>query len=353
MDRFEVDEKGEYIPSWISYLSTAVGILRSIGEEVDLVYAGGYTGYSFHINTAGDDTCPSATTVAPFDIFREGLEAFGRKAIFGFTGPSYTPNQDANELTRAKEFFEDVKATLTRTNRPVGIWGIPVPEFGIVNGYEGDSYLVSTFRSLQSESKEENPISYNLLNAPGGLSQMVFEGPLDLPDQRIIDRDAIKRAIHIAEGVSFGEERVDSRYVTGPDALSHWADIVESGIVPKSEEEYNHLKGKKLNYHGNSYVAACTQEEMDLAASFLMRLFRRYKTEPFGKDLEEASHQYKHAAEKLRVFTELFPFSMELNWKDEPFNDDKRIMGSQLLRDAKPHVISAIDSMKKALARWN
>ena len=90
-----------------------------------------------------------------------------------------------------------------------------------------------------------------------------------------------------------------------------------------------------------------------MAASFLMRFFRRYKSEPFARDLEEASHQYKHVAEKLRVLTELFPFSMGLNWKEDEFNDDKRIMGSELLRDAKPHVIAAIESMKKALEKWS
>ncbi|MCK5239368.1 MAG: hypothetical protein KAR33_07475, partial [Candidatus Thorarchaeota archaeon] len=77
MDKFEVESKAEYVPAWISYLSIATGILRSLGEEVDLAYTGGYTGYAFHLNTAKGDTCPSAPTVAPFESFREGLESFG------------------------------------------------------------------------------------------------------------------------------------------------------------------------------------------------------------------------------------------------------------------------------------
>ncbi len=354
MDKFEVDNKAEYVPGWISYLSTAVGILRAVGEEVDLVEVGGYSGYAFHINTASNDTCPSAPTVAPFELFREGLEALGREVTFGWTGPSYTPSTDEKAIARAKEFFEDVKGTLTRTNSPIGIWGIPVPEFGIVNGFEEDKFLVSTFRGLESASREEEPIPYNLLHAPGGLSKLVVGKKLEHKDQRQIDKNALERAIRIASGVSFGEPQVDDAYVTGPDALTRWAEIIEKGKVPSSEEEYNQIQHEsKLNYHGNSYVAACTKEGMDLAGSFLMRLYRRYKSEDFAPELEEASHQYKHAAEKMRIFTELFPFSMERNWKDEEFDDEKREVASQLLRDAQPHIISAIEHMQKALQRWN
>ncbi|MHA1909320.1 MAG: hypothetical protein ACW98Y_18630 [Candidatus Thorarchaeota archaeon] len=354
MDKFEVDNKGEYVSAWISYLSTAVGILRSMGEETDLVYTGGYTGYAFHINTARNDTCPSAPTVAPFELFREGLQSFGWKVTFGWSGPEFSPSEDEKEITRARDYFEDIKTTLTRTNRPVGIWGIPVPEFGIVNGFDGDNYIVSTFRGPQSRSKDEEPIRFNQLIAPGGLSKMVFEEPIDLPDHNSIDKDALQRAIHIAKGVKFDDEKTDAGYVTGPDALSQWADTIKTGVVPKSEEESKQIKGKtQLNYHGNAYVAACTKEGMDLASSFLMRLSRRYKSETFTKDLEEASHQYKHAGEKMRIFTELFPFSMELNWKEEEFNEEKRAMGSQLLSDAKPHIVAAINSMEKAFSKWS
>ncbi len=353
MDRFEVDEKAEYVPGWISFLSTAVGILRAIGEEADLVDAGGYSGYAFHLNTAVGETRPSAPTVAPFDLFREGLESLGRQVTFGWTGPCYTPSTNEEDLARAKAFFEDVKSTLTRIDRPVGIWGIPVPEFGIVNGYDGDSYLVSTFRSLRNESRDEGPIKYDLLNAPGGLSKLVFGEPLDLQAQDVVDKAALERAIHIAKGVKSDDKEVDSAYIAGPDALTHWADIIEKGIVRASEEEYNEVKGKmKLNYHGNAYVAACTREGMELAASFLMRFSRRYRSETYGGYFEEASHHYKHAAEKLRIFTELFPFNADLNWSEVEFSDEKRTVGSGLLRDAKPHVLVAIESMEKAYANW-
>ncbi|MFW9907575.1 MAG: hypothetical protein ACFFEF_03295 [Candidatus Thorarchaeota archaeon] len=352
MDNFEVDSKGEYVPAWISYLSAAVGILRAMDEEVDLVYAGGYTGYAFHLNTSIDTTCPSAPTVAPFDLFREGLESFGWKVTFGWTGPSYSPSEDENEIARAREYFEDIKSNLTRTNRPVGIWGIPVPEFGIVNGFDGDHYIVSTFRRLQGQ--DEDPIRFDQLNAPGGLSKMVFETKIDTPNLNSLDKVAIRRAVLIAKGVDFGNDEINARYVPGPDALSQWAGILESGVVPKSEEDSKKMKDvKQLNYHGNSYVAACTKEGMELASSFLMRLSRRYKKHPFGEDLAEASHQYKHAAEKLRIFSELFPFSVERNWKGEEFTVEKRTMGSQLLVDAKPHILAAIECMERALSKWN
>ena len=84
-----------------------------------------------------------------------------------------------------------------------------------------------------------------------------------------------------------------------------------------------------------------------------MRLSRRYKSESFGHDLAEASHLYKHAAEKMIEYTELFPFSLELNWKEEEFTSEKRSKGSQLLRDTRPHLLEAIEHMETALNTWS
>ena len=73
MTNFEVKNKADFVASWISYLSTATGILKSMGKDVDLVDVAGYTGYAFHLNTSKGDTCPSAPTVAPFSSFAEEL----------------------------------------------------------------------------------------------------------------------------------------------------------------------------------------------------------------------------------------------------------------------------------------
>ena len=46
MEGFEVENKAMFVAAWISYLSTATGILKSLGVETDLVDVSGYSGYA-------------------------------------------------------------------------------------------------------------------------------------------------------------------------------------------------------------------------------------------------------------------------------------------------------------------
>ncbi len=349
MKSFEVGNKAAFVASWITYLSTATGILKAIGKEVDLVDVAGHSGYAFHLNTSKGETCPSAPTVAPFDLFAEGLESFGWKIVQKWDGPCYGPSDDEQQIARARNYFSEIKSLITKTGRPVGIWGIPnVPEFGIVNGFDDDRYIVSTFRSLPSMPLDDDPIPFQNLHAPGGLFKMVFDEPKDVKDESALDKEAVEHAIQIAKGA----EKIEG-YVSGLDSLEDWAHTLEAGIVPESEEEGREVKGTtQLNYHGNSYVAACTQEGLGLSGIFLVRLADRYKGKTFSKNLAKASEDYKAAAAVLNEYTELFPFSFERNWNPAEFPDDKRTKGAELLRETRPYVETAIEHMEEAVKNW-
>lgn len=349
MDSFEIENKAVFVAAWVSYLSTATGILKSVGIKTDLVDVGGYTGYAFHTNTAKGETCPSAPTVAPFRRFVEGLESFGWKIEQSWEGPNYNPSEDKKQIQRAKNYFLEIKETLKDTGRPVGIWGIPnVPEFGIVNGFDGDSYLVSTFRGLPHIPMDDDPIPHLNLHAPGGFFKMVFKEAVEVKDDYTRDREAIIRAIEIANGV----EKVEG-YVSGPDAFDEWAYTLETGIVADSEKESKEMKGiTQLLYHGNSYVAQCTQEGLHLAAEFLERMTKRHAKQPFENNLMKASREYRKAADAMQEFTELFPFSLEKDWMPDEFPDEKRYKGAKALRKAKPRVESGIKQMEETLRKW-
>lgn len=350
MKSFEVENKAVFVASWITYLSTATGILKSMGKEVDLVDVGGYTGNAFHLNISKGDTCPSAPTVAPYDTFAEGLESFGWKVEQTWENPGYNQSDDDKQIERAKNYFADIKNTMTQTGRPIGIWGVPdVPEFGIVNGFDDDKYVVSTFRSLPSMPLDDDPISYLNLHAPGGLFKLVFKDSIDVKDNSARDRKAIARAVVIAKDL----EKIEG-YVSGPASFAEWALNLEMGIVPESEDEKKELEDMtKLNYHGNSYVAACTQEGLELAAAFLKRLAERHQQQSFSKKLAEASHYYKRAATVMQAFTEQFPFSTDKNWNPDEFPDEKRSTGAEILRQAEPLVVTAIAKMEEALKKWH
>jgi len=334
MDEFEVKNKAKWEPAWTSYVGTVSGILKSLGVKAEMPDVGGYTGYAFLVNVAKSATCPSAPTChTAFGMFAKAVEmSFGWKIGFNWDkeGGSYPSDESPtlDDLKRAKAYFELMKGTLARTNRPIGLWGLVVPEYFIMNGYKGDYYLASTMRECHNEP--ETPLKYDSLHAPGGFSEIVFEKetkPLEL-DRR--DKQALQRAVRVAEG-----KYVEDGYVQGPKAFDTWALQLKEG------------QENVLLYHGNSYVGACMHEGMEWATQFLKGLSQRYKKQPQGEFLNSASKEYSKAAASMKEFTELFPFGFQ---GDLP--EAKRKKGAKLLESTKPHVESALVHMKKAHKNW-
>jgi DNA-binding transcriptional ArsR family regulator len=334
MDEFEVKSKAKWEPSWTSYVGAVTGILKSLGVKAEMPDVGGYTGYAFLVNVAKSATCPSAPTChTAFGMFAKAVEkSFGWKIGFNWDnkGGSY-PSGDSptpGDLKRAKAYFEMMKKALRQTNRPIGLWGLVVPEFYIVNGYKGDRYLASTMRECRNEPEE--PLKYNSLHAPGGFAEIVFKKetkPLDLESR---DKQALQRAVRVAEG-----KYVEDGYVQGLKAFDTWAQQLKEG------------QENVLLYHGNSYVGACTLEALEWAAQFLKGLSKRYKMQPQDNFLNSASKDYSKAAASMKEFTELFPFGFEGD-----FPKAKRKKGAKLLESTKPHVSAGVAHMKKALSAW-
>ena len=79
---------------------------------------------------------------------------------------------------RATEMFQTVKKAIDN-DEPVVLWGLPIPEYGIVTGYHEKNYIVSTFRRLHNAP--DNPIAFDALQAPGSLHAIIFQkDPLGL-----------------------------------------------------------------------------------------------------------------------------------------------------------------------------
>jgi DNA-binding transcriptional ArsR family regulator len=353
MKKYVVKKLAEYQPAWVSYLGMTTGILRSLGYDVDTVDVGGYTGQAFHINTARGSTCPSAPTVADFDTFAEGLESFGWKVEQTWEGPCCSYPMNEEETSRARAHFDMLKREIVKTEKPIGIWGTYVPEFGIMNGFEEDSYLVSSFKRLQGA--EETPIRYDELRAPGGLFKQIFREPFDVKNQNDIDKRAVERALGVAAGLEKRCPDDHKRYASGIEMFDELAKILERGVVPESEgmmQKVDHTETPFLLYHGNSYTALCNQENLALAAEFLERMAKKYRGKPFHHDLVTASKEYHESSDLMMRYTELFPFSFEKDYIPSEFSEEKRKQGISFLDAAKPHVEKAIQSLKTALTKW-
>jgi hypothetical protein len=322
-----------YQPCWISYLGSVSGVMKALGkEEHDLVNTGGYTGYAFALpNVSKNTTCPSGPTSLGkmWQEIMKGTDVLGY-SIKQFDDPSCYPTQEGivspQDRDRASKFFHRIKTVIDQDN-PVVLWGLPIPEYGIVTGYQENSYLVSTYRSLVNQPDE--PVTFDALQAPGGLHAVIFGDQVNeiTPSD---DKNTLKRAITLAEG-----QLTEDNYVAGALAYNTWADVLEK--APQ----------KDILYHGNSYVNECTLEAKDLAAAFLDRLAKKYESEPFSAYLREAAENFNEIVGLLKSFQNIFPFALEGDLSEE-----KRLEGAKILRKAIPYEKQALSLMKKALDAW-
>ncbi len=328
-----ISKKVEYLPCWLSYTGAIAGSLRALGVDCDTVDVGGRSGYAFIINVAKGVTCPSGPTALPSETWKQihkGTESLGW-TIESYVYPSSYPAKEGNptprEIEIVKNLFEKIKREIDERDRPVVLWGLAIPEYGIVKGYEGNSYITSTYRSLIKQPEE--PIPFHDLKAPGCIDAFFFRDRVKR-DATVADREALERAISFAAA----HVPILNNYVGGPAALDEWASVLES------------LPEEKQNYMGNSYVGACVCEGRSMSAEFLRRLSKKYHGKQ-SKHLQEAAECYEKGAELMKKFNRIFPFKHQGEMKLE---DRKR--GAEILRKVKPFEEEAIKHMKKALAEW-
>lgn len=325
-----VSREPVYQPCWLSYLGAVSGVLKSLGKDRDVVDVGGYTGYAFITNVSRGMTCPSAPT-----CHRGWVDIVPATSMLGFRISNYEDNKcfpqskplSAEDHERAMKVFQIVKRSIDN-DRPVVLWGLDIPEYGIVKGYKGESYLVSTYRTLNK--MPDGPIRYDALDAPGCINAIIFKD--EVPDMtEKDDKNALKRAIRFAEGTGLAHKN----YVAGPKAYDEWADVLER-------------ESKELpSYLGNSYVSECYEEGNGLAAAFLIRLAKRYSNGQQTEHLMKAAKEYESAHELMKKFTAIFPFAFEGD-----MSVGKRKKGAEILRQVKPHIVAAIGHMKKAVEVW-
>ncbi|MHA2295072.1 MAG: ArsR/SmtB family transcription factor [Candidatus Hodarchaeales archaeon] len=336
IEKKEVNKPAEYQHCMISYYGAVAGILQTLGIDVDTADVAGCTGYGFIVNVAKGITSlsgPAEGLGKAWDVINKTVNMLGyktesyiEKKPLPENGKTYTPD----DVYRAKQLFLKIKSAID-DNKPVILWGIPTPEYGIVNGYENSSYLVSTFRTLVN--KAENPINYDRIEAPGWVHIVFFKEKQEEGN----DKSILTTALAMAEGkIPTGEN-----YIAGPAAYDEWAGLLESE-PPESDS---------IEFVGNAYVASCYYENKGLEKIFLRRVAKRHATKPQVEHLEKAAYEYEAAEKQLKQFTELFPFpSTEPVRKD--YSPKEMSRGAELLRAAKSHEEKAIECLKTALKVW-
>jgi len=275
-------------PSWFSYQGAVLGVLKSLGLDVELSDVIAVSGYGWITNAMKKHLCPSAPSAYHQDIWMDNYAAtenLGYKIDLITSGlfewdEKQKPTPEAR--VNAKKQYDAVVKEID-ADRPVVMWGIPIPEYGIVNGYKGEEYIVSTFRSLIGQP--DTPIHYTGLMSPGGLLSMRFTEPKTFDPKQV----AIKT---LKRGYKLGTGNVPQlqEYVLGLDAY----DVLVKNLTEETFDENSH--------HGTAYTMACLMEAKWGVSEYLKKVNRTIE-----ENLIPASEKYDELHQVLNKCHEVFP----------------------------------------------
>lgn len=338
--------------TWLSYCGALAGALTALGRPVDHSEVSGYSGLAFLLNVTEGWTDPGSPTLHSGNVARTpdsvvalwrdmslGVQALGVRLEHYWDPEQYRfwNDLDSGQRARARRLYQRVTAAID-LNRPVVVWGLSVPEYGLVNGYDPEHYHVSTYR--RHLSQPDDPIGWEALQAKGGLEAIFCEPAPDPPPD---DRAAVARALRLGRGEigPFTFEtpghpvRETQRYVNGPAAYEEWARTLDAGV-----------KGT-LYYEYHSYNSACLHAAREAAASFVDRLAQRHAGQPQAEALAQAATAYRAVTHELSTLTQLCPYA---DAGDLPPAVCRQ--AASFLRSARPHEELALSHLATALALW-
>jgi hypothetical protein len=308
--------------TWLSWVGATRGCLNALGVACDNADVAGQSGYAFRIQIH-DTLCPSGPTMFPWDSLSIGARRLGRSTM-AYVGNECHSGAWKNERTRAHcaAAFDFARREID-AGRPCVIWGAYIPECAICVGYDGESYLVDSFKKCHKQPQP--PIRFDELDAPGGLYVLAFPTATKMP-QESADRDAIWDAISAMSWQMF-----DADWSSGAAAYDRWANALRSrdDVIP----------------FGNAYNAQCWEEARRLAATFIDRVATR---NPHIPALRDAHAGFNRSAAAIKKVAELFPFP----GGKEDLSHPKRQSAADALLDAKEGDVRALDALRRALQNW-
>lgn len=324
VDEKVVKKPAEYKPCWFSYPGAVQGVLNSHGVEVGLAEVIAVSGYGWITNAMKKNLCPSAPSAFHSETWLgiyKATERLGYSVDLVFSGAfewddEQQPTPEA--VKNAKKQYEAIKEEI-QNDRPVVLWGIPLPEYGIVNGYRGEDYIVKTFRSLTGQ--RDDPIHYTKIMAPGGLAFLKFIEPVVFNKKEVIIE-----TLRWGYKLGIGDVPGLPEYVKGPDAYDVF-------IKNLTEEKFD-----DNSYHGTAYTLACLMESKWAIAEYLKQVDS--VVEP---DLSKVYSKYNSLYLVLKECSEVFPMG------PGKMGPEKCNKVAELLKDAKKKEVGALEGLKNAL----
>jgi hypothetical protein len=317
----EVPMKIEWESGWLTWVSSTTMCLNALGIECDKADVAGYSGYAFALSI-NEGLCASGPTFLDWNKLASGLCALGRSTMTFISMDCYS-EENRNEFTKshARTAFDLVSEEIN-AGRPCVVWGLGVPEFGVVRGIEGEDYLC-----VQGGATPER-IRWDEINAPGGPYVLSFPTQRSKNTDWNMERESVRCAVTMMNRLNYA-----SNMQCGLNAYDFWcAQLAEKNAVKWT----------------NSYNAQCWSEARHFAAEFIGKLA---KNNSEIKPLNEAHGSFLAVAEQMKGISEMFPFTMKFE-KDKITDSETITKAIGYLETAKLNESKALDSLQEALSVW-
>jgi hypothetical protein len=306
-----------YPHGWVSWVRASAGCLRALGVECDPVDVAGYSGYAFFM-TVNENVNAGGVFQVEYGLLESGLRLIGRSTV-SYHGAAFGGSQE--EYRRA---FDMVKAEI-EAGRPCVIAGAYSPDFAIVYGVQGDSYLVRSWRP--SQGLPEPPLRYDELRIPGWVRVLAFPTEGEPFPQQMVDRWLVARGLDLLNHQTCRED-----IVHGLAAYDTWIAALELG---------------EMDAFGACWTPHVWAEAKELARDFLTRV--AWRNEGVAEPLEEAVDAYWEVADAFGELSRVMPFDPENPQVPGP---EVRAEAIEHLRAAKAAETRAAECLAEALEEW-
>ncbi|WP_371802724.1 hypothetical protein [Candidatus Lokiarchaeum ossiferum] len=336
-EKISVPKPAQYPGAMNSFVASITGIFNSLEKKYSVSFVNGFSGMSF-LNNFTKDAIDGSSHFKYCDwdqilkaSSRLGYELHGYYEEKAF--PTYYGTITLEDIERAKNMFNVVKQEIKQHQKPAVLFGLLLPEYGIVNGYFQDYYMAHAYHSDMGYSGF--PCQFYSLKTTNYM-HAVFVRDETAPITDNDYREALERAIEFAKNGT-GKPEHDDR-VSGPQMFEEWANLL------KSNEEIL----SSLNPQANAFLGSYYAENKQHCADFLYMLHDKYANKSFSFMIQKAAKQYQEIADKWEEFTAFFPFTL-----GQPSSFFCREEGAILLREIMALEEKAIRFMQDALAMWH
>jgi hypothetical protein len=289
-----------------------------LGIECDKVDVAGYSGYAFAL-AVNEGLCASGPTFLDWHKLASGICGLGRSTLSYVSMDCYSEgNINKQTTSHARYAFKLVKQEI-KANRPCVVWGLGLPEFGVVRGIEDENYICVEGGGVPEK------IKWDEINAPGGPYVLAFPTIRSNNSDWNMEKESIRNAVIMMTRLDYAENMRCAL-----NAYDYWCSQLK---------EYNAVKW------ANCYNTQCWAEARTFAAEFVNRICENY---PKVESLTQAQDHLSKVARQLKVVAEMFPFTMKFE-PEKITNLEVISKAVSCLKIAKENEVKAIEYLKNSL----